>query len=87
MRQVSIVFKFNFLANVHVYFFKGGYILWYFPSLFGEHKLRTTESVEIDGLPIQAVTHNYFIQLRFNKNWKAKSLNLANLVRTKVKII
>lgn len=53
-----------------------------------EHKLRTTELTEMDGLPLlQGVLHEKFLQLRFDGNWKAKSLRLSSLVRTKVKLM
>lgn len=43
--------------------------------LIVEHKLKTTEPVEMAGLPIfQTVRHENFLQLRFDRNWKAKSM-------------
>lgn len=45
-----------------------------------EHKWKTTEPVEMAGLPIlQMVLHENFLQLRFDRNWKAKSLRFSNL--------
>lgn len=53
-----------------------------------EHTLRTTELIEMNGMPLlQEVLHENFLQRRFDGNWKAKSLRLSSVIRTKVKLI
>lgn len=62
------MFRFTLLKGVIF-----GYLFQLYLTM--EHKLKTTEPVEMAGLPIlQTVLHENFLQLRFDRNWKAKSM-------------